>query len=281
MSDWVRRQWERKQVASMNDLECPERYPDSRFQAILDRVYALALALSSSRIGVFTKEGALAIFQPFGQFAVQVDEDGVERQRNDIQNQYLDSAAAVARQFGGRNLLEVCREFLQGKGGRRELDGRVREGSRVRDGDYGPISGLGGWIGGPRGEGDVQDLDNRRRIFILVVFWYQNMSRSAASFYPWDSGTTRRRDERCFKCGKRSANKSSDRMPTSPFTWSSRTSRADIAGLSCLRLLLRLRLAGSTDASEAILGDEWPAAAPGRTSRFEARGCWLGGSGAV
>lgn len=37
--------------------------------------------------------------------------------------------------------------------------------------------------------------------------------------------------------GKRSANRSSDTMPTSPLTsWSSRISLADMAGLSCLRL---------------------------------------------
>ena len=37
--------------------------------------------------------------------------------------------------------------------------------------------------------------------------------------------------------GNRSANKSSDRMPTSPFTWSSSTSLAVIADLSWRRLL--------------------------------------------
>lgn len=31
-------------------------------------------------------------------------------------------------------------------------------------------------------------------------------------------------------------------MPTSPFTWSSRTNRAEIGGLSCLRLRLRLQV---------------------------------------
>lgn len=55
-----------------------------------------------------------------------------------------------------------------------------------------------------------------------------------------------------FKCGNRSANKSSDKMPTSPLTWSSSTSRAAIAGLSCLRLLFRFRWEWdrSTGASE-------------------------------
>jgi hypothetical protein len=56
----------------------------------------------------------------------------------------------------------------------------------------------------------------------------------------------------CTKVGNSSAKRSSDSMPTSPFTWSSRTSRALVGALSCRRRL-RFRWCGIVVCSVMVI----------------------------
>lgn len=74
-------------------------------------------------------------------------------------------------QFRGCDLLQVCREALQGKGRRRELHGGMREGGGLRDGYDGPTGRVGSWIGCPRGEGDMQNIRNDGCMLVLLFVW--------------------------------------------------------------------------------------------------------------
>lgn len=112
MCHGVRRQRQREQIACMDDLE--------RCQCSTQPIRKLlragfgSCARLSLRCRVISEESALSVFQSLSKIAFEAHEYRVELERSNVYDMYFDSAPAMARQLGRRNLLESRCEVLQG-----------------------------------------------------------------------------------------------------------------------------------------------------------------------
>lgn len=108
MGNRVRRKWQWKEVAGMDNPQCAKSHTQSRRQTVLRGRrpgYPFSPQCASSYRGMLSEECAFAVFQPLGQLAFDIHKDRIQRQGQNVEDQYLDPGPAVTRQLRGCDLL--------------------------------------------------------------------------------------------------------------------------------------------------------------------------------